>query len=302
LIVAALISIILVTGSPFQITNDLVTNNANLPITIIGQDVYGQGDDGGGGDDGGDDSSDSDDSGDSDESDDSSDDSEETSNNEEESDYESEENVDRSYEYDGENEATETDKEKEFEAAEFQEEEDDTETNNEDRYRDITTAGEDVEGFERFVEEKKGNDYNFEKDYHWESAGDQSKLEKEFNDMKLKRAGEDLKPSEQIPIKGGPVIVKGKKCDGKWKDGKCEKDDDKPDKKVIVKKYYRDRDDDDNGKDNDVEDLAAYNMGYRNAKVDKINKMPFNDEFPFDDKDGRTWYKVGYRSGWDSGK
>ena len=54
--------------------------------------------------------------------------------------------------------------------------------------------------------------------------------------------------------------------------------------------------------DNDVEDLAAYNMGYRNGKFDKINKMPFNDEFPFDDKDGQTWYKVGYRSGWDSGK
>jgi len=42
-------------------------------------------------------------------------------------------------------------------------------------------------------------------------------------------------------------------------------------------------------------------MGYRNGKVDKINKMPFNDEFPFDDKDGKTWYQVGYRSGWDSG-
>jgi len=41
---------------------------------------------------------------------------------------------------------------------------------------------------------------------------------------------------------------------------------------------------------------------YRSGKFDKINKMPFNDEFPFDDKDGRTWYKVGYRSGWDSGK
>jgi hypothetical protein len=45
--VAALISIILITGSPFQITNNLLTNNENFPIKIIGQDVYGQGDDGG---------------------------------------------------------------------------------------------------------------------------------------------------------------------------------------------------------------------------------------------------------------
>jgi hypothetical protein len=43
-------------------------------------------------------------------------------------------------------------------------------------------------------------------------------------------------------------------------------------------------------------------MGYRNGKFDKINKMPFNDAFPFNDKDGQTWYKIGYRSGWDSGK
>jgi hypothetical protein len=179
--------------------------------------------------------------------------------------------------------------------------EEEYEEQKEDKYRDITTAGEDVEGFERFVEEKKGNDYNFEKDYHWESAEDQSKLEKEFNDMKLKRAGEDLQPSEQIPIKGGPVIVKIK-CDGELKNGKCEKDNDKPHKKVVVKKYYRDRDDNNDDNDDDVKDLAAYNMGYRNGKVDKINKMPFNDAFPFDDKDGQTWYKVGYRSGWDSGK
>ena len=34
------------------------------------------------------------------------------------------------------------------------------------------------------------------------------KLEEEFNEMKLKRAGEDLKPTEEIPIKGvGPDIV-----------------------------------------------------------------------------------------------
>ena len=59
IIVLALMSIILITGSPFQITNNLVTNNENFPIKIIGQDVYGQGEDSGGGDDGGDDSSDS---------------------------------------------------------------------------------------------------------------------------------------------------------------------------------------------------------------------------------------------------
>ena len=120
--------------------------------------------------------------------------------------------------------------------------EEEYEEQKEDKYRDITTAGEDVEGFERFVEEKKGNDYNFEKDYHWESAEDQSKLEKEFNDMKLKRAGEDLKPSEQIPIKGGPVKVEVDKkaaekqiCeddyDSKWKNDKCNfsKEDQKTD-------------------------------------------------------------------------
>src|SRR5918994_4424879 len=78
----------------------------------------------------------------------------------------------------------------------------------EDKYRDITTAGEDVEGFERFVEEKKGTNYNFETDYHWETPEEQMKLEEEFNEMKLKRAGEDLKPPEEIPMKGvGPDIV-----------------------------------------------------------------------------------------------
>jgi hypothetical protein len=48
--------------------------------------------------------------------------------------------------------------------------------------------------------------------------------------------------------------------------------------------------------------VAAYNMGYRNGKFDRINKMPFNDAFPFDNKDGKTWYKIGYRSGWDSSR
>jgi hypothetical protein len=306
--VAALISIILITGSPFQITNNLLTNNENFPIKIIGQDVYGQGDDGGGGDDGGDDSSDSDYSGDWDDGGDEADDGGEESDESEELETSSEETTEEEEEpedynpnnVDSDGDGLYDDEEPTEEEIKASEGEDDTETNNEDRYRDITTAGEDVEGFERFVEEKKGNDYNFEKDYHWESAEDQSKLEKEFNDMKLKRAGEDLKPSEQIPIKGGPVIVKEIKCDGEWKNGKCEKDNDKPHKKVVVKKYYKDDDNDDD--DDDVKDLAAYNMGYRNGKVDKLNKMPFNDEFPFDDKDGKTWYKVGYRSGWDSGK
>ena len=178
--------------------------------------------------------------------------------------------------------------------------EEEYEEQKEDKYRDITTAGEDVEGFERFVEEKKGYGYDFDDNYHWETPEEQRNLEKEFNDMKLKRAGEDLKPSEPIPIIGGPKIIEGNKCDGKWKDGKCEKDDGKPDKKVIVKKYYKDRDNNDD--DSDVDDLAAYNMGYRNGKFDRLNKMPFNDAFPFDDKDGKTWYLVGYRSGWDSGK
>lgn len=174
--------------------------------------------------------------------------------------------------------------------------EEEYEEQKEDKYRDITTAGEDVDGFERFVEEKKGNNYNFETDYHWETPKDQRNLEKEFNDTKLKRAGEDLKPPEKIVIGSPQTCVAGE-----WKNGKCVKDKDKDDdpKKVIIKKtkkIYKDND------DNDVEDLAAYNMGYRNGKFDTINKMPFNDAFPFDDKDGQTWYKIGYRSGWDSGK
>jgi|SRR5215207_2960311 len=93
-----------------------------------------------------------------------------------------------------------------------------------------------------------------------------------------------------------PQVCKG----GEWKNDKCVKDNDKP---IIIKKTKKIyKNDNDNDNDNDVDDLAAYNMGYRNGKFDKINKMPFNDAFPFDDKDGRTWYTVGYRSGWDSGK
>jgi hypothetical protein len=122
---------------------------------------------------------------------------------------------------------------------------------------------------------------------------DVKKEEKEFNKF-LKNKGID--PDEDyhwLPED------KQKKLQDEFKKQQ-DKENDKKEKKVIVKKYYKDNDDNDD--DDDVKDLAAYNMGYRNGKVDKINKMPFNDEFPFDDKDGKTWYKVGYRSGWDSGK
>jgi hypothetical protein len=95
LIVAALISIILVTGSPFQITNDLVNNNGNLSIKNIGQvsgEEEGGRDDDGRGSDESDDSGDSDESDDSrvEESDDSSDEPEENSDNEESSEEEEE--------------------------------------------------------------------------------------------------------------------------------------------------------------------------------------------------------------------
>jgi hypothetical protein len=46
LIMLAIISIILIIGSPFQITNDLVKSNGHLYIKNIGQEVYAQ-DDGG---------------------------------------------------------------------------------------------------------------------------------------------------------------------------------------------------------------------------------------------------------------
>ena len=52
LIVLALISIILITGSPFQITSDLLKSNGNLSIKNIGQ-VYGEEDGDDGDDDGG---------------------------------------------------------------------------------------------------------------------------------------------------------------------------------------------------------------------------------------------------------
>jgi len=74
IIVLALMSIILITGSPFQIANNLVENNGHLYIKNIGQEAYAADEDDGGdsgGDDGGGDSGDSggDDSGGSDDSD-----------------------------------------------------------------------------------------------------------------------------------------------------------------------------------------------------------------------------------------
>ena len=296
LIVLALISIILITGSLFPIANNLDKNNGHLYIKNIGQEVYAQddgGDDGGGDDGGG--VEESDDSGDSEEG--SEEEGQDVQDIEEEidqqeKDYFTEENMDGSYAYEGENEATETPEERAFEAAEFKAEEEDDEATNkalheendgwyggpkdsegnlldredwpadaeydnedetgqlkvnekgfreylkdrdidldtdyykyspdekkkmeeeyeeqkEDKYRDITTAGEDVEGFERFVQEKRGNGYDFDDNYHLETPEEQRKLEKEFNEMKLKRAAEYIKPSEQIPIKGVvPTIVK----------------------------------------------------------------------------------------------
>jgi hypothetical protein len=57
-------------------------------------------------------------------------------------------------------------------------------------------------------------------------------------------------------------------------------------------------DDDD---DNDIADLGAYNMGYRDGRFDKLNNMPFSDIPPFDDDEGaETWYKIGYSVGWNS--
>jgi len=50
LIVFELTSIILITGSPFQITNNLVQSNGNLSIKNIGQEIYGEEDEDGGGD------------------------------------------------------------------------------------------------------------------------------------------------------------------------------------------------------------------------------------------------------------
>jgi hypothetical protein len=53
LIVLAFTSLILITGSPFQIASNLVENNVYFYIKNMGQEAYGADDDDGGGDDGG---------------------------------------------------------------------------------------------------------------------------------------------------------------------------------------------------------------------------------------------------------
>ena len=105
MIVLAFTSLILLTGSPFQITSDLVKSNGNLPLKNIGQ-VYGEEDEDGG----------------SDESDDSSNkklEKGEESSEESENEYLSEENVDKSSNYEGEDESTETEEEEKFEEKEL---------------------------------------------------------------------------------------------------------------------------------------------------------------------------------------
>ena len=54
LIVLAFTSLILITGSPFQISSNLVENNGHLNYKNIGQEAYAADDDGGEGDDGSD--------------------------------------------------------------------------------------------------------------------------------------------------------------------------------------------------------------------------------------------------------
>ena len=51
MIVLTFTSLILITGSPFQITSNLVENNGHLYIKNIGQEAYGADDDDGSGDD-----------------------------------------------------------------------------------------------------------------------------------------------------------------------------------------------------------------------------------------------------------
>ena len=330
LIVAALISIILVTGSPFQISSNLVENNGHLDIKNIGQEVYGQGDEGGGDDDGGG-SDDSDDSGDSDdggdesddggeeedssyeESEDSSEENEQSSkdkvyedtesekaenNNEDTTDYLDGENVDSSYE----NEVTETEKE---DVQPYDDENDgwyggpkdseghlldkedwptDSEYDNEDERGQLPVS---EKGFREYLKDK---DISLDEDY---SSLPKEKQEQLIDDYQKKEIEDDIADLEDDLC--DDEDAKTTKIDKCKSDGNKKKKHD--DHKTVVKKYYKDRDNDD-----DVQDLAGYNMGYRNGKFDKINKMPFNDAFPFDDKDGQTWYKIGYRSGWDSGK
>jgi hypothetical protein len=334
MVVVAFTSLILITGSPFQISSSLVENYGHLYIKNVGQEAYAE-DDGGGDDGGGDDgggSDDSDDSGDSvdggdesddvgeeedssnEESEDSSEENEQSSedkvyedtesekaenNNEDTTNYLDEENVDSSYE----NEVTETEKE---DVQPYDDENDgwyggpkdseghlldkedwptDSEYDNEDERGQLPVS---EKGFREYLKDK---DISLDEDY---SSLPKEKQEQLIDDYKKKQIEDDITDLEDDLC--DDEDAKTTKIDKCKSDGNKKKKHD--DHKTVVKKYFRDNDDN----DDDVKDLAAYNMGYRNGKVDKINKMPFNDEFPFDDKDGKTWYQVGYRSGWDSGK
>ncbi|HEU5172345.1 MAG TPA: hypothetical protein VFT83_02360 [Nitrososphaeraceae archaeon] len=67
--------------------------------------------------------------------------------------------------------------------------------------------------------------------------------------------------------------------------------------RTIIKKYYSEDYDDDDYYD----DLSAYNHGYRDGQLDRINKQPYNDEtFPFSADNAKVMYKIGYRAGWNS--
>ena len=166
----------------------------------------------------------------------------------------------------------------------------DAEYDNEDERGQLPVS---EKGFREYL---KDQDIVLDEDY---SSLTKEKQKQLLDDYKKKEIEDDIgRLEDDLCDDEDAKTTKIDKCKS-GDDTKKKKHDDNDRKKVIVKKYYGDRD---NDNDNDVEDLAAYNMGYRNGKFDKINKMPFNDEFPFDDKDGKTWYKVGYRSGWDSGK
>ena len=214
--------------------------------------------------------------------------------------YDSEENLASSYE----NEATETEEEEDV-LQPYDDENDgwyggpkdsevhvlakedwptDSEYDNEDERGQLPVS---ERGFREYL---KGNDISLDEGY---SSLPKEKQEQLIDDYKKNEIEEDIADLEDDLC--DDEDAKTTKIDKCKSDGNKKKKHD--DHKTVVKKYYKDRDN-----DNDVEDLAAYNMGYRNGKFDKINKMPFNDAFPFDDKDGQTWYKVGYRSGWDSGK
>ncbi len=288
------ISIILLTGLLIQISStDFFENNDNRFLKL--STVYAQDD--GGGDDGGD----SDDGGDEGSEDESDDSREEES---EESD-DSEENVDRSYEYEGEDESTETDEEQEFEEQEFKAEEEDNEADEATNIDNIP-QGPNIKAspqfeFDKAKEELEEAEQDLEPiktgpvivDYDEETKEELEDKEKEKQFEEEKAALEDALCDDENAKTTNIKICKGGNDNKNGRD----RDDNDDRKKIIIKKEDNDDDDD----DNDIEDVAAYNMGYRNGKFDRINKMPFNDAFPFDDKDGKTWYTIGYRSGWDSG-